>query len=99
MRDYRNASEEDRRWMRRDDARTLANAEEIKADKERYKQAKIGAREILDEENRRLDGMAKVAGQKVHYVQPDLRREQGDARRDVPSFGGNALWKGRKRVI
>ena len=41
---------EELKWQRRDDARTLARAEEIKADKERYDGAKIGAKEILDEE-------------------------------------------------
>ena len=38
---------EELKWQRRDDARTLARAEEIKADKERYDGAKIGAKEIF----------------------------------------------------
>ena len=41
---------EELKWQRRDDAHTLARAEEIKADKERYDGAKIGAKEILDVE-------------------------------------------------
>ena len=35
-------TEEEKRWQRRDDARTLARAEEIRADKERLNQAHIG---------------------------------------------------------
>ena len=54
-------TEEDKKWQRRDDARTLARAEEIKADKERLKNAHIGAKEILEEEAERLKGLSKVA--------------------------------------
>lgn len=54
-------SEEEKKWQRRDDARILARAEEIKADKERLKNAHIGAREILEEEAQRLKGLSKVA--------------------------------------
>lgn len=57
-------SEEDLKWQRRDDARTLARAEEIKADKERFSGAKLGAKEILEEETNRLNGLSKVAGKK-----------------------------------
>ena len=52
---------EEAKWQRRDDARTLARAEEIKADKERLKNAHIGAKEILEEEAARLKGLSKVA--------------------------------------
>lgn len=54
-------SEEDRRWQRQADARTLANAEQIKADKKRYSEAQKGAKEILQEEARRLEGLSKIA--------------------------------------
>ena len=57
-------SDEDKKWQRRDDARTLARAEEIKADKERYKGAMLGAKEILEEETKRLNGLTKVAGRR-----------------------------------
>ena len=43
-------SEEDKKWQRRSDARDLARAEEIKADKDRYREAIIGAKEIAQEE-------------------------------------------------
>lgn len=54
-------NEEEKRWQRRCDASTLAEAEQIKADKERYNAAQIGAKEILQEEANRLKGLSKVA--------------------------------------
>ncbi len=68
---------EELKWQRRDDARTLARAEEIKADKERYDGAKIGAKEILDEETARLNVLNKVAGRKpVRTSQPEEKKQQ-----------------------
>lgn len=61
----RTMSEEDLKWQRRDDARTLARAEAIKADKERYNGAIMGAQEIAKEEIDRVKGIAKVAGMKA----------------------------------
>lgn len=58
---YKTMSEDEKRWRRRDDARTLAQAEEIKADKERLAEAHKGAKEILEEEASRLRGLSKVA--------------------------------------
>lgn len=52
-------SEEDLKWQRISDARTLAEAEQIKADKERYSGAQMGAKEILKEEQGRLQGLSK----------------------------------------
>lgn len=54
-------NEEEKRWQRRSDAITLAEAEQIKADKERYSAAQVGAKEILKEEADRLKGLSKVA--------------------------------------
>ena len=56
---------EEARWRRRSDARTLAEAEQIKADKERYNGAILGAKEIAQEEIARVQGIAKVAGMKA----------------------------------
>lgn len=61
-------SEEDKKWQRRDDARTLARAEEIKADKERMKGAVLGAREIASEEIARVQGITKIAGMRTPSV-------------------------------
>lgn len=58
------------RWQRRDDAHTLARAEQIKADKERYKGAVLGAKEIAQEEIERVKGIAKVAGMKTPKAPP-----------------------------
>lgn len=67
---------EELKWQRRDDARILARAEEIKADKERYDGAKIGAKEILAEETARLNGLNKVAGRRPSKVQPPEEEKQ-----------------------
>ena len=77
MRSMRPVDPEELKWQRRDDARTLARAEEIKADKERYDGAKIGAKEILEEETARLNGLNKVAGRKpVQKPQPEEKKQQ-----------------------
>lgn len=78
---------EELKWQRRDDARTLARAEEIKADKERYDGAKIGAKEILAEETARLNGLNKVAGRKPSRVQQPEEKEQ---RRNLPMYHSTA---------
>lgn len=52
---------EEAKWRRQDDARTLARAKEIEADSERLKEAKKGAKEILEQEAERLKGLSKVA--------------------------------------
>ena len=56
---------EEAKWRRRSDARTLAEAEQIKADKERYNGAILGAKEIAQEEIARVQGIAKVANMKM----------------------------------
>ena len=54
---------EDLKWRAREDARSLARAEEIKADKERLTLARVHAHELLNEESERMSGLKKVAGQ------------------------------------
>lgn len=66
---------EELKWQRRDDARTLARAEEIKADKDRYDGAKIGAKEILAEETARLNGLTKVAGKRPSKTQQQQQED------------------------
>lgn len=53
---------EDLKWQGRDDAYTLARAEAIKADKERYANAQKEARNMVSEREQELNGMRKVAG-------------------------------------
>ena len=71
MRDMKVIDPEEEKWRRRSDARTLAEAEQIKADKERYQGAVLGAREMAQEEVDRIKGIAKVAGVKVPNVPKD----------------------------
>lgn len=59
-------TEEDKKWRRRSDARTLAEAETIKADKKRYAEAKIGANELLSERKQETQGLEKIAGKRVN---------------------------------
>ena len=54
-------NEDEARWKRQDDARTLARAEEIKADKKRYTEAIRGANEIYSKELDRVKGIKKIA--------------------------------------
>ena len=71
---------EELKWRRRDDAYTLARAEQIKADKERYQGAILGAKEIANEELERVKGIAKVAGMKT----PSVPKEE-PVNKGVPS--------------
>ena len=47
------------------DARTLADAEAIKADKRRFGAAKREAKKMVVEESKKLNGLRKVARRKV----------------------------------
>lgn len=72
---------EESKWRRQDDARTLAQAEEIKADKERLAEAHKGAKEILEEEASRLRGLSKVAhNQTVDTVVKKEAKKQNNGR-------------------
>lgn len=53
------------KWRRQSDARVLAEAEQIKADKNRYNSAILGAKEIAQEEITRVRGIVKVAKMKT----------------------------------
>ena len=82
---------EELKWQRRDDARTLARAEEIKADKERYDGAKISAKEILAEETARLNGLTKVAGRRPSRTQQQQEDNQQNMRQPLyHSMSGRA---------
>ena len=54
-------SAEDLKWRARSDARTLAEAEEIKADKKRHAMAVQSANELYEERQKELKSMKKVA--------------------------------------
>lgn len=77
-------SEEDLKWQRRSDARTLAEAEKIKADKERYQGAILGAKEIAQEEVERVKSIVKIAGMKTPKspkADDGVSRNQSNGRR------------------
>ena len=54
-------SSEEMKWQARSDARTLAEAEDIKADKQRYARAVQSANELYAERQKELKSMRKVA--------------------------------------
>ena len=54
-------SSEEMKWWARSDARTLAEAEDIKADKQRYARAVQSANELYAERQKELKSMRKVA--------------------------------------
>ena len=79
-----NMTEDEKKWRRRSDARTLAEAEEIKADKERLREAHQGAKEILDEEAGRLKGLAKIVSNPT--VSKAVRVANQQKQEDTTSF-------------
>ena len=58
-------SEED--WEAESDARTLAEAEGIKAVPEKMKKAQAAAKRMLAEEKAKAEAMEKIAGAKFDY--------------------------------
>ena len=64
----RPVDEEELKWRRRSDARTLAEAEAIKADKARLENAKKEAKSMIAEREKELNGMRKVAGKSQKRV-------------------------------
>ena len=58
-------SEEEKKWRIRSDARTLAEAQEILADKERHADAVKAAQQMVADDMKRFEAMKKVAGTKV----------------------------------
>lgn len=57
-------SADEKRWQAEDDARAMAQAEEVKADKARLDAAQQAAKRMADEETKRAQAMRKVAGRK-----------------------------------
>ena len=68
MQVMQNMSAEDLKWQGRSDARTLAEAEAIKADKARLENAKKEAKSMIAEREKELNGMRKVAGKSQKRV-------------------------------
>lgn len=87
--DYESMTPEQREamWKRQSDARTLAEAEQIKADKERHAAAQQGARELLDEQADRISGLARVAGH------PGVHPHHSGPKPKQPTPGGCARYQ------
>ena len=58
-------SAEEKKWRMRSDARTLAEAQEIIADKERHADAVKAAQQMVADNMKKFNAMKKVAGTKV----------------------------------
>ncbi len=58
-------SKDELKWRAQDDARTLAEAEAIKADPERLKRAQDAAKGMADEAQVKAKAMTSIAGGKV----------------------------------
>jgi hypothetical protein len=56
---------QDRKWMAEDDARTLAQAEAIKADAKRVAAAKNAAAQMVKEQEQRTKALKTVANKPV----------------------------------
>jgi len=59
------AMNEEAMWQAENDARTLANAEAIKADKGRLERARAAAKRMAQQEREQANAMNKVAGGKA----------------------------------
>jgi hypothetical protein len=55
-------TKQEEKWQAESDARTLAQAEEIRHDKNRLKAATTAAKRLLKEEVKEVKGLAVVAG-------------------------------------
>ena len=87
-------------WSARSDAMTLAHAEEIKADEKRHAAAKQQAGTMLEEEQRELTALRKVAGKGRSPAAGDVTNENKASK--PPSAGSMPIkgqFKGFKRII
>lgn len=82
-------SVEELKWRRRNDARTLAEADMIRNDKNRYREAIIGAKEIAKERLDEVKSIVKIAGVDVKNVgDKNYKSFAGKSRHDNPATIG-----------
>ena len=87
-------------WAARDDARTLAHAEEIKADEKRLTAAKQQAGAMLEEEQKELTALRKVAGKGRSPATVDVTNENKASKpASGSSLSPKGQFKGFKRII
>ena len=77
-RDFRKMNAEEKRWRGRDDAYVLAQSEAIKADKDRYANAQKEAKNMVDEREKELNAMRKVAGKAQKRVKEERHQNNGN---------------------
>ena len=58
-------SAEEKKWRMESDARTLAEAQEILADKERHADAVKAAQQMVADDMKKFNALKKIAGTKV----------------------------------
>ena len=68
---------ENKKWQQQDDARTLAQAEQIKADKARLKGAQTAAKSMVAEQNKQTQALQKVAGKSTAKSTPSKPKGKG----------------------
>jgi hypothetical protein len=66
----------DNEWRARDDARSLAEAEEIKQDTARLQKAQAAAKKMLDEKKDEIAGLRKAAGKSPKNNQSAKRKQK-----------------------
>jgi len=71
-------SKTEAQWRAEDDARTLARAEEIKADETRMNNAKEAAVKMVEREKEEIQAMAKVAGKRVQSKSNDQSQDSAN---------------------
>lgn len=81
----------DRDWRAKDDARTLAEAEVIKQDKDRLIAAQDAAKRMAEEKNEEARAMKKVAGRKKTSVNPRDGLTMDNSKPNSKTLGGNSL--------
>ncbi len=62
-----NITKQEEQWQAESDARTIMEAEAIKADEKRFKKAVAAAKKMKDEEEEKMKALEKLADSKMDY--------------------------------
>ena len=76
-------------WEIRSDARTLAEAEAIKSDRDRYRQAVNMAGKMLEDDLKRMVSMERVASSKVSCKGRSPARKSPTIPKNMDAFYGS----------
>lgn len=82
-------SADDRRWRAESDARTMAEAEQIKHDPPRLDAARTAAKRMADEEAERVKGLRKVAGSKGKGTDKQTTGSSDSSKKKISGSSGN----------